>query len=220
MRITPTTYLLAGLVLVGLMPLAMAHESGSLGDIDRVNGDIEIGVNSTAGDLDTVNGDIEVGKASKVGNADTVNGDIRLDSGASARSLDTVNGSIKAEQNVVVTGSVDTVNGNIRFDKGGRIEQNVETVNGDIRLDDTQIGHNIETVQGDIVLQGASVVTGSIVVHKNKSLVCLFGCDGDKPRIELAAGVQVGSIILEREVELAVNPAAKVGKIEKRYEKK
>jgi len=224
MRLTPTALLLTALIGLCALPAARAHDvgDGQKGrDIDTVNADIEVGRDAEAGDLDSVNGDIEVGANSKIGDTDTVNGDIELADGVQARGADTVNGEIKGGKNVVMSGDVETVNGEIEFDAGSRIDGNIETVNGTVKLTGTTLERDIETVNGDIRLLDGTRVLGKLIVRKPSGSWCLFGCDSDKPVIEIGANVEiVGGLVLEREVELKQDPSAKVGPIVTSYDKK
>lgn len=223
MRITPTALLLTALIGLCALPVARAHEvgDGKKGrDIDTVNSDIEIGRDAEAGDLDSVNGDIEVGAGSKIGDTDTVNGDIELADNVRAGGADTVNGEIKAGRDVVMAGDIDTVNGNIRFEAGSRIEGSLDTVNGEIKLTNTTVERDIETVNGDTKLLDGTVVKGKLIVRKPSHGWCLFGCDDDKPLVEIGANVEIiGGLLLEREVELKQDPSAKVGPIVYAYDK-
>jgi len=220
MRITPTAAILGLLFAVCLLPTAMAGkviDHGRHGDIDKVNGDIEIGKQSEAGNLETVNGDIEVDDGSKVGEMETVNGDIELGSNVSGDSAETVNGSISGKNGTQIAGNVETVNGGVRLADGSAARQ-VETVNGTIALDGTRVSHDIETVNGNIELSGSTKVSGAVIFRKPSGMGWFN--NSKKPTLTVKAGVEVGSVILEREIDLQIDPAAKVGKIERRYDNK
>ncbi len=224
MRLTPTALLLTALIGLCTITAVRAHDvdDGQKGrDIDTVNSDIRVGQNAEAGDLDSVNGDIEVGSNSKVGETDTVNGDIELADGVQARGADSVNGEITGGKNVVMAGAVETVNGEISFAGGSRVDGNVETVNGTVKLTGATVERDIETVNGDVHLLDGTVVKGKLIVRKPHGGWCLFGCDSDKPTIEIGANVEiVGGLLLEREIELKQDPSAKVGPVVYDYDKK
>lgn len=217
MRFTPTAALVVLMIGVCAAPAFAGKviDNGRHGDIDKVNGDIEIGKNSEAGDLETVNGDIEVDDGSKVGQMETVNGDIELGANVSGHSAETVNGSITGKNGTVIQNEVETVNGGIRFGDGSSARQ-LETVNGTIELVGTHIAKDIETVNGNIEISGNSSVDGAIIFRKPSG----WGWGNNKkPKLTLKPGVVVGSVILEREVELDIE-GAKVGKIDRRYDSK
>ncbi len=224
MRLTPTALLLTALIGLCAVPVVNAHDlgDGQKGrDIDTVNADIHVGHDAEAGDLDSVNGDIEVGANSKIGGTDTVNGDIELADGVQARGAESVNGEISAGKNVVMAGDVETVNGEITFAASSRIDGNVETVNGTVKLTGSTVERDIETVNGDIQLLDGTVIKGKLIVRKPSGNWCLFGCDSDKPVIEIGANVEIiGGLLLEREVVLKQDPSAKVGPIVYNYDKK
>ncbi len=218
MRITPTAAIVALLMGISALPATAGKviDNGRYGDIDKVNGDIEIGKNSEAGDLETVNGDIEVDDGSKVGEMETVNGDIELGANVSGRSAETVNGSISGKNGTVIDGNVETVNGGVQMGDGSSARQ-IETVNGKIELDGTHVAKDIETVNGNIDLSGKTRIDGAIVFRKPSG----FGWGNNKkPTLTIKSGVEVGSVVLEREVELNIDAGAKVGKIDRRYESK
>ena len=174
-----------------------------------VNGSISVGANSTIdGSLDTVNGTIRVDENTKVEDVETVNGSIRLASGVSVADVSSVNGSIRLGENVAVDGDVSVVNGKISLAKGTKVSREVSNINGEIKLDGAEVGRNLSTINGDVTLSDGAIVRGDLIVEKpgrsnNKSR---------KPRITIGPGCSVlGTIVLEREVELYISDSAKVG---------
>ncbi len=218
MRITPTAAILGLLLTVCVLPAALAGkviDHGRYGDVDKVNGDIEIGKQSEAGNLDTVNGDIEVDDGSTVGEMETVNGSIELGNTVTAKSAETVNGSIRGKTGTRIDGPVETVNGSVNLDNGSDVRE-VSTVNGDITLEGTRVARDIETVNGDVRLSGNSNVEGTVTFSKPSGWGWFN--NSKKPKLIIAAGVTVNKVVLEREVELQIDAAAKVGTIDRRYE--
>lgn len=217
MRLTPTAGILALMFCVCLIPVALAHDHDDAqnGDISKVNGSIKVANNTHAGNIDTVNGDISVGDECQVGEVETVNGSIKIGSHVSAHHAETVNGDISGQDAVNFMEGVETVNGSIRLGTGSEVGKSLETVNGEINLDGTHINHDIETVNGNVHLQGNTVVDGTLTMRKpHGSHFCFFSCgDSKKPIVEIGAGVQVHEIVLEREVDLRIDPAAQVGKV-------
>jgi len=176
-----------------------------------VNGSVTVGAGAVVtGDVGTVNGTIRIADNAQVKDASTVNGALRLGSGVSARSLETVNGSIRAADNCQLDGSVEAVNGSINLGNGTRVTDGVANVNGTIELQGVDVGGNVETVNGDVeVLQG-STLRGDLVIEKPSG----WGWNNKKrkPRVIIGPGsVVMGTIELEREVELYISETAQVG---------
>lgn len=194
-------------------------DGGKAGNLDSVNGGFSIGAEAEVGNIDTVNGGIRVGKNSRVGKIDAVNGGISLDDGASADNIDTVNGGFKGGENIRIARDIDSVNGGISIGKGSSVGDNIENVNGKIFLDGVQIGGNVETVNGPVELKGNTRIAGKLIISKSTGWGwCVFDCDDKKPIIEIGPDVEItGGIRLEREVDLRLDPAAKVGPIERVY---
>ncbi|MCA1715089.1 MAG: hypothetical protein LC715_08295 [Gammaproteobacteria bacterium] len=208
-------------------------QSGSVQNIDKVNGSITAAAGRQYGTLETVNGSIRIEAGARAGNAETVNGSVQLAEHAQAGSLETVNGSIKLADDAragavaTVNGSVrlgrlvridtvETVNGSIFADRGSRIARNVETVNGAIGLVDSDIGGNIETVNGNITVGTGSHVRGGIKVEKPSTnwMPISFGKRRPPPRIIIGpAAVVEGPLVFEREVKLYVHNSARVGPV-------
>src|SRR5689334_13742047 len=84
------------------------------GDIDKVNGSIQLGDGAHTGALETVNGSIRAGGGLVVdGSVETVNGSIFFDRGGRiAKGVSTVNGAIGLVD-TDLGGGIDTVNGDI-----------------------------------------------------------------------------------------------------------
>lgn len=181
------------------------------GDVDKINGSIQIKNGEQAGDLTTVNGGIRIDAAGRAAKVSTVNGGVRLGSQARAASVETVNGGIGLDQGAQVAGTVTTVNGGIRLDKSADVGGRAETVNGRISLDAAHVGGGIETVGGDIEIGADSRVEGGIVVKKPSGWS--WG-RSSKPRIVIGPRATVqGTLDFEREVELFVSDSATVGTI-------
>jgi hypothetical protein len=112
---------------------------------------------------------------------------------------------------VKVAQGAETVNGGIHFDAGSSIGGGIETVNGGISLKNAVVGGDISTVGGDITLEDKTMVHGGIVIEKP------HGMSWGKqrvPRVIVGPGSVVeGSLRFEREVELFVDPSARIGKV-------
>jgi len=211
---------LTAFVATSVLAHNQVEDNGKAGNLDSVNGGITVGNNAEAGNIDTVNGGIRVGKGSKVGKIDAVNGGISLDDGATAVSVDTVNGGFKGGTEVKILQSLESVNGGISLKAGSSIGRDIENVNGKIHLDGVSVAGNIDTVNGPIELKGATKVSGKLIVRKTQSNWCFWDCDSHKPIITIGPDVEVqGGLLLEREVELHIDPNAKIGPIEHAYKK-
>jgi len=187
-----------------------AGESSS--GASSVNGSVTVGAGAVVtGDVGTVNGTIRIADNAQVEDASTVNGALRLGSSVSAGSLETVNGSIRAADNCQLDGSVEAVNGSITLGNGTRVSGGVANVNGSIELSGVEVGGNLETVNGDVELLEGSTLRGDLVIEKPSG----WGWNNSKkrkPRVIIGPGsVVVGTIELEREVELYISETAQVG---------
>lgn len=196
----------------------------------EVNKSITVPAGANAGDLSTVNGEIRVGPGARAGDVETVNGSIDLADQASVADVETVNGSVRGGAGVRIEGDLEAVNGSLRFGPGlrlagdattvnGSVEasqcevgRDVETVNGTLRFDSCQLRGAMELVNGRVELSGTTVLAGDLTVRKPS--MGWGNSNNKKPVIVIGAGVEVrGRIVLEREVDLQIDPAARVGQI-------
>lgn len=196
-------------VLALLLVSSIAAAKGP--DIDKVNGSISTDSGREYGDLETVNGSINVDDGVKAEEVSTVNGGIRLRSGAVVDSAETVNGGITIDEKVLVNRDVSTVNGGISVDRGSQVDGGMETVNGGMKLRAATVEQGLRTVNGSIEVGADSIVRGGILVEKPSGWVN-WG-KSSKPRITIGANAVVeGELRFEHEVELYIDPSAKVGK--------
>lgn len=181
------------------------------GGQSSVNGSISIGEGAViSGSVETVNGTIRIEKNARVEDAETVNGSIRMASGVTAEDVGSVNGSIRLGENVTIDGEVSVVNGKISLDRGTRVADDVSNVNGEISLTGAEIGGDLTTVNGDVTLEEGSTLRGNLIIEKPGG----WGWNRDrrKPKVIIGPGSKViGSIELEREVELFISESAEVG---------
>ena len=211
-----------GAGLLALLILAPAHggtinksikiEAGSeAGGQSSVNGSISVGKGAVInGSLETVNGSIRVEEDVSLEDAETVNGTIRIASGSSADDIGSVNGAIRLGENVTVSGEIEVVNGKISLANGTRVADDVSNVNGEITLTAADIGGDLTTVNGDITLNDGSTLRGDLIVEKPGG----WGWNNKKRKPKVIIGPNssvVGSIVLEREVELFISDSANVG---------
>lgn len=195
---------------------ASLNKSINLGDNSEndgqssVNGSITVGDNSIVnGSLSTVNGTVRVGENTRLKDAETVNGSIRIGTGSIVDDVESVNGTVRIGEQVTVGGQVEVVNGKISLDKGSTVADGVGNVNGEISIAGAEIGGNISTVNGDVTLSDEAILRGDLLVEKPG-----WGNRGNKrkPKIIIGPGSEVvGTIVLEREVDLFVSESAKVG---------
>jgi DUF4097 and DUF4098 domain-containing protein YvlB len=183
-------------------------------DIDRVNGAIRTEAGVEYGDLETVNGSIRLASGASARSVETVNGSIVIEDQGRAGSAETVNGSITARNGASIQDNLSTVNGAISLAESSVAGGRVETVNGGIRLDFARVDGNIETVNGDIEVLAGSIVKGGIFVRKPSGSWFNFNNNSRVPRVVIGANSVVeGELVFEREVELLVDPSAKIGKV-------
>jgi hypothetical protein len=183
------------------------------GSESTVNGSISVGSGAVVnGSLSTVNGTIRIDDDVSAGDVDTVNGSIRIGDGTAVEDVESVNGSIRMGERVTVDGEIDVVNGKITLGNGSTVADDVSNVNGEFQISGTEIGGNLSTINGDVWLMEGSVVSGDLIVEKPNG----WGSESRKrkPKIVVGAGSRVvGTIYLEREVELYVSDTAEVGDV-------
>ena len=181
------------------------------GGQSTVNGSISVGEGAVIdGSLETVNGSIRVDENVTLEDAETVNGTIRIASGSSADDVSSVNGSIRLGEKVNVRGAIDVVNGKISLDAGTKVSDDVSNVNGEIILTAAEVGGDLSTVNGDVTLDAGSTLHGDLVVEKPGG----WGWHDEKrkPKVIIGRDSRVlGSLVLEREVELYIHETAEVG---------
>lgn len=207
---------LAAMVIGAPALAASLNKSINLGDNSEndgqssVNGSITVGDNSIVnGSLSTVNGTVRVGENTRLKDAETVNGSIRIGTGSTVDDVESVNGTVRIGEQVTVGGQVEVVNGKISLDKGTRVADGVGNINGEISVAGAEIGGNISTVNGDVTLSDEAILRGDLLVEKPG-----WGNRGSnrKPKVIIGPGSEVvGSIVLEREVDLFISESAKVG---------
>jgi DUF4097 and DUF4098 domain-containing protein YvlB len=200
---------LALLLTVGLVAPALADD----GDIDKVNGGIQVAEGGTAGKLSTVNGGIHVGANAHARSAETVNGGIDVGAGAVLDSLETVNGGVKLGSGARVGGGVTAVNGSITLESNADVAGKLSNVNGGIKLNGAHAGGGVETANGDITLGANSRVEGGILIDEDHSF--MHWGTPHKPRIVIGPHSTVqGKLTFKREVELFVSDSATIGAVE------
>ncbi len=188
---------------------AGSHSGGQ----SSVNGSISVGSGAVIdGSLETVNGSIRVAEDVTLEDAKTVNGTIRIASGSSAEDVGSVNGAIRLGENVTVSGGVEVVNGKISLDSGTKVAADVSNVNGEISLTAAEIGGNLSTVNGDVSLHDGSTLHGDLIVEKPGG----WGWSNNKrkPKVIIGPNSKVlGTIVLQRKVELYISNSAEVGDV-------
>ncbi|MFA3790129.1 hypothetical protein AB6T38_03340 [Aliiglaciecola sp. SL4] len=166
-------------------------------NVTSVNGSIQLHDNVTARTVDTVNGSIEMGEYVSVQNATTVNGDI------------------SAQQHFSSAGVVKTVNGDISLQAFSNVAEDVETINGEIKLNGVLVEGSVHTHTGDILLTNNTQVLGDIIFHKNRGNNSYHSV----PTLSIKHSATVtGQIILYREVELNIDDAQLLNKIEFQFD--
>jgi DUF4097 and DUF4098 domain-containing protein YvlB len=210
---------LLAMAITGPTAAANMNKSIKIGDGEEtegqstVNGSISVGSNAVInGSLATVNGTIRVEEGSRVGDVETVNGSVRLSAGVTTDDVGSVNGSIRLGSNCTVEGEVSVVNGKISLDEGTSVADDVSNINGEITLTGAEVGGDISTVNGDVMLSAGSTLRGNLTVEKPGG----WGWNRDrrKPKVIIGANSKVlGTIRLEREVELFISDSAEVGDV-------
>jgi DUF4097 and DUF4098 domain-containing protein YvlB len=191
-------------------------DAGSESDgASTVNGSISVGEGAVVtGSLSTVNGKIRVDNDARIEDAVTVNGSLTLYDNVAANDLETVNGSVNVGEGGQVSGEIDAVNGRIKLAKGTVVAGSVGNVNGSIEIQGSEVGGDVSTVSGSVDLSGASTVKGNIVVEK-PSMWKSSSNNNKPPVVVIGPGsVVVGSIVLERKVELYISESAEIGGVE------
>jgi hypothetical protein len=111
---------------------------------------------------------------------------------------------------VTADGEVTVVNGKISLDEGTKVSGGVSNVNGEISLTAAEVADNLETVNGDVSLLSGSVLRGDLVMEKPRGMGWFR--DKRKPRVVIGENAKVmGTLRLEREVELYISDSAEVG---------
>lgn len=199
-----------------LATLLLAYSAvalGSVADISKVNGSIDVEAGREAGDVETVNGSITIGSDARVRDVETVNGSIRLEPRATARAVETVNGAVTLAEDVRVSDDVSTVNGKLTLMRGAAVGGRLENVNGALRLEGATVRGGLETTNGDVFVGNGSRVDGGILVGKPGGRS--WRKSERLPRITIEPGAEVnGTLRFEREVDLYVGAGAVVGPVE------
>lgn len=203
------TALAALALLTGVAGQAHADD----GNIDKVNGAIEIQARQHAGTLSTVNGAIRLDNGAVVKTAHTVNGSIRSGDGVSTAGISTVNGAIQMGADNRVDGKVHAVNGSITLGHGTRVSGHVANVNGHIDIRGATLQDGLETTAGSIDIGRGSHVDGGLVVNKPSHGWFHFG-HSQPPVVVIGPGAVVkGTLDFRREVKLYVSKDASIGPV-------
>lgn len=193
-----------------LVPLAASAQTGSGGDIRKVNGSVSVESAQAVGNVRTVNGGIQIGARATARAVETVNGGIRLSEGAQAESLESVNGGIRLAEDVRIGGDLKSVNGAITLAAGASVEGDLENVNGTITLERARIGGQVATTNGPILIGEGSVVEGGLLVRKPRGR----SSDHRLPRVVIGPNAEVrGPLRFEREVLLYAHDSARLGEV-------
>ena len=208
MRRLSTIFMLATLSL-GLPLFATAHD----GDIDKVNGSVQVDAGQQAGNVSTVNGAVHIQDGASVQKASTVNGAVALGDKAQAAELGTVNGGITLGSHSKVSGEVSTVNGSIQLGNGAEVDGKLDNVNGSIVLDEAHVAGGIGTVDGDITIGANSRVEGGILVDKPSNSWFHFGTQRTPIIVIGPHAVVQGTLEFRRDVVLKVSDSAQIGPV-------
>jgi predicted acyltransferase (DUF342 family) len=206
---------LAAAIACTLATLSISQMSfaGSGRDISSVNGSVNASPGESYDTLSAVNGDVNVGRGASANEARTVNGDVTLDADTKVGSASTVNGRLRIRDGASVATQASTVNGTIELGKRASVGGDVSTVSGDIELNGAEVTGGLETRNGDIdLLDGARVHGGIHIKRKNDNH---WGDDDHRPvKVRICSTCVVdGELRFDREVELDVEPGAKIGKV-------
>lgn len=221
------TALSIGLIILLTLPLALPAVAGSVNksisieagatvdEASSVNGSVSVGEGATVTDeISTVNGSIRIASNAVVGDVSTVNGSLRIAENVKIRSLETVNGAIELDRGTSVERGVETVNGKIEVAGGGFVGGNLSNVNGRIEVTAGEIGGDLATVNGDIYLNEGAILRGDLLVEKPGGWNWNSG-KRRNPTIVIGPNSKVlGTLRLEREVDLYISDSAEVGGVE------
>jgi hypothetical protein len=185
--------------------------TSTIGNVSRVNSDVDVDQGQQAGDLSTVNGSVNVGADAHAGSVETVNGSVRIADRAAIGSAETVNGEVLVGEGAQVEGDLETVNGSMTLHRGARITGHLQNVNGSMVLQGAEVRGGLETVNGDIRLQTGTRVEGGIHVEDTHNNGWDRGKKSRNPKITVEQGVVLqGPLHFEREVDLYVAPGVTV----------
>jgi predicted acyltransferase (DUF342 family) len=206
MRRISTVLILAALGLA--LPLLVAAQDG---DIDKINGSVQVDAGQKVGDVSTVNGAVRIADGAVVHKASTVNGSVDMGSKTQAGEVSSVNGAITLGNTSHVSGEVTAVNGALHLAPGADVSGKLGNVNGAIVLDAAHVGGGIDTVSGDITVGANSHVEGGILVDKPSGW---FNWNNRAPVIVIGPhAVVLGTLEFRREVVLKVSDSAQIGPI-------
>lgn len=192
---------------------SLTAEAGSVyGDLEAVNGGIQIERGARVRSAETVNGGILIAEGAEVGRAETVNGGIRIAGRVRLGSAETVNGGIVLETGSHASGKLRTVNGSIRVGQGSTVEGEVATINGGIRLAGAEVRGLLRTVNGDIHLERGSRAGGIEIDSANRGW---WNWGSEKlPKVVVGPdAVVAGPMVFKREVRLYVHASARIGEV-------
>lgn len=179
-------------------------------DISLVNGSIDIGSDCQVnGEVDSVNGAIQVGSATRIGDIGSVNGRIQLGEEVEVDGdVASVNGRIELGSGSRVSGKVESVNGRISAAEGVVIEGQLSSVNSRIEMRGARAA-SLVTNNSSILLDDGTVIAGALTVRKSQGISF-----SSAPKIVVGRDVRIeGPLTFEREVELYVHESATVGEI-------
>jgi predicted acyltransferase (DUF342 family) len=207
MRRLSTVLILAALGLA--LPLLAAAQDG---DIDKINGSVQVEAGQKVGDVSTVNGAVRIADGASVHKASTVNGSVELGSKTQASELSSVNGSITLGGTSHVSGEVTAVNGALHLAPGSDVSGKLGNVNGAIVLDAAHVGGGIDTVSGDITVGANSRVEGGILVDKPSGW---FNWNSSRAPVIVIGphAVVLGTLEFRRDVVLKVSDSAQIGPV-------
>ena len=206
MRRLSTVLILAALGLA--LPLLVAAQDG---DIDKINGSVQVEAGQKAGDVSTVNGAVRIADGASVHKASTVNGSVEMGRNTQAGEISSVNGSITLGGTSHVSGQVTAVNGALHLAPGADVSGKLGNVNGGIVLDAAHVGGGIDTVSGDITVGANSRVEGGILVDKPSGWL---NWNNRPPVIVIGQhAVVLGTLEFRRDVVLKVSDSAQIGPV-------
>ncbi|MDO6693522.1 hypothetical protein Q4574_09520 [Aliiglaciecola sp. 3_MG-2023] len=181
--------------------------------VSSVYGDLEVSQGKHVSNVSSVNGSIQLHDDVKARSVDTVNGSIKMGAYVSVQNANTVNGDIEAEQHFNSASFVKAVNGNISLQSSSKVAEDVETMNGDITLNGVLVEGSLRTHTGNMLLTNNTQVLGDIIFHKSNN------SKHSVPTLSIKQGATVtGQIILYREVELNIDDAQLLNKIEFQFD--
>jgi hypothetical protein len=113
----------------------------------------------------------------------------------------------------LVTGPIDTGSGSVSMQRG-YVTGDIDTGSGNINLTQTAVARDVICSSCDLRLLGTDV-QGDVTIRELKCGWLSWGCESDRQIVQIGAGTIIrGTLRINREVQLQIDPSAKIARIE------